>query len=87
MTNIREFCESIQLVLNKSDQEQIFDWNTALADAGYIGIELETGSGIEMQSALLNCFVMFGADHVAWTGSKIWFENQRDAVIFTLKWL
>jgi len=84
MTNIRQFCESIQLVLNKSHQEQIFDWNTALANAGYIGIEIDT---IERQSALLNCFEMFGHDRVAWTGSKIWFENQHDAVIFTLKWL
>lgn len=32
------------------------------------------------------CQQQFGTDHYTWTGSVFWFENEQDAVLFTLRW-
>lgn len=32
------------------------------------------------------CRQQFNRDHYTWTGSTFWFENEKDAVLFTLRW-
>lgn len=32
------------------------------------------------------CCQHIGRDHYSWTGSTFWFENERDAVLFALRW-
>lgn len=70
------------MLLDNTNTERPFDWNKALDDAGYIGVEI----GFSQAVSIPYCDLMFGKDHYVWTGSKFWFENQHDAVIFTLKW-
>jgi hypothetical protein len=32
------------------------------------------------------CEQQFGKDHYAWTGSTFWFETEKDATLFGLRW-
>jgi hypothetical protein len=32
------------------------------------------------------CKEQFGAEQYTWTGSLFWFQNERDAIVFMLRW-
>lgn len=32
------------------------------------------------------CKEKFGAEQYTWTGSLFWFQNERDAIMFMLRW-
>jgi hypothetical protein len=32
------------------------------------------------------CSDQFGSAHYSWTGSTFWFEDEKDAILFALRW-
>jgi hypothetical protein len=62
-------------------------WNLRLQDAGYYGIEA-TREAIRDHWQVMHhwCEQQFGKDHYAWTGSTFWFETEKDATLFGLRW-
>lgn len=80
---ILDFCEGWK------DYDTGFDpslpsWSSRFRDAGYYQAELK-------HFHLWNethkwCRENFGERHYAWAGNTFWFENEKDAVLFILKW-
>jgi len=62
-------------------------WNTRFQDAGYYSAEpsRESIRGY-WQEMHRWCEEQFSPDHYAWTGSTFWFETERNALLFSLKW-
>ena len=61
------------------------DWYSRFLKAGYYQIEI---SGFDEWSETHKwCREQFGEDHYNWTGSIFWFETERDATFFALRWL
>ena len=61
------------------------NWYTRFLKAGYYQIEI---SGFDEWSETHKwCREQFGEDHYNWTGSIFWFETERDATFFALRWL
>jgi len=62
-------------------------WNLRFQDAGYYRIEPSRKSISEYWPEMHHwCEQQFGRDHYAWTGSTFWFENEKDAIVFSLRW-
>ena len=82
--NIREHVEEIQS--NYSDFETP-PWDDLLFKLGYYRVRL-TPNAISLWPKLhIWCGEHIGEDHYTWVGYTFWFENDRDAVLFSLKWL
>jgi len=61
------------------------DWYSRFLKAGYHHVEI--GNMFEWSSVHKWCREQFGEDHYNWTGSIFWFETERDATFFALRWL
>lgn len=61
------------------------DWSRRFRDAGYYPARLDISAG-SWTAVERWCRQHFGDGHFIWTGTTFWFENQRDAVLFTLRW-
>jgi hypothetical protein len=71
----------------KSQANRDWDWARRLAEAGYFGVKVG-GHSIEHEWPNIHrwCEDQFGKNHYSWTGSTFWFETDRDAVLFALRW-
>ena len=63
------------------------DWARRLAEAGYYRVEVGRHS-IEHEWPNIHrwCEDQFGKNHYTWTGTTWWFESDRDAMVFALRW-
>lgn len=61
-------------------------WHHRFRDAGYFCVHPAVDSLSKWPKMHEWCQEQFGRDHYSWTGSTFWFENEQDAVLFTLKW-
>ena len=63
-------------------------WTKRFVDNGYYSVSL-SGNALEnnWQEVHKWCEDQFGGRHYAWTGSVFWFETEKDANWFTLRWL
>ena len=82
MTSIGEFVGRVQKLQNENKLVEPLDWNSILEDAGYYSIEFRP----KTQACWDWCAKEFGLGHIAWTGSKFFFETEKDAIMFTLRW-
>ena len=83
--NIREFVETWKS-WSISRNATSFKWASRLKDAGYIGIPLNGRYMSEWPKVHEWCNTHIGESHYTWTGSTFWFENQKDANWFALRW-
>jgi hypothetical protein len=90
---IQDFIEAwLQWDQEKNNEMAPYDkivphWNHRFRDAGYYRVESSrdsvTHSWNEMHSW---CQEHVGPRHYAWAGSTFWFESDRAAVLFALRW-
>ena len=71
----KELCDSGKLI-------EPINWNGLFLLNKYIPVELIP----ENKECYDWCGEQFGSEHFAWTGSKFWFETEKDAIMFTLRW-
>lgn len=84
MIPIGQFCRRI--FVEQSDKQMIsnIDWNGELERAGYHYVYLhQPGSWNDVHSW---CQEQFGEEHYSWTGSKFWFDDPKNATLFSLRW-
>ena len=63
------------------------DWARRLAEAGYYSVKVgRIFIEHEWQNIHGWCEDQFGENHYVWTGTTWWFETDRDAVLFALRW-
>jgi len=61
------------------------DWERRFRDAGYYSATLNPS--VSAWNPVHHwCWQNFGDGHYAWTGTTFWFENERDATLFALRW-
>lgn len=78
---IREYLDNIN-----RDSKNI-NWNQVLEQGGYYPVNFTTRHAHEYYEIHNWCREMIGDKHYAWTGSKMWFENEEAALLFSMKWL
>lgn len=75
ITQVRELCDSGKVL-------EPINWNGLFLLNGYISVDFSPKTN--------ECYLwgreQFGPEHIAWTGSKFWFESEKDAIMFTLRW-
>jgi hypothetical protein len=82
MVSIKEFLNQIRNLRESQKSAECLDLNDLFEHAGYVSVKFTT-----VNMACLDwCGEKFGLDHCAWTGSKFWFESEKDAIMFTLRW-
>ena len=58
----------------------------SLAKAGYVRVDWKDSFN-DTWPALHNwCIETIGKEHYTWMGTVFWFENERDALMFILRW-
>ena len=89
MISIREFTRQVTAMRDQKKLLDPIDWNRILADRGYVSVPI--GYRVRQQGdrtiRLAWCVEQFGEEHYAWTGSNFWFETEKDAIMFSLRWL
>jgi len=62
-------------------------WHLRFEDAGYYRmVPSRENTTYHWGEIHQWCEQQFGRDHYAWTGDIFWFENERDAMLFALRW-
>jgi hypothetical protein len=82
MISIAEFLNQIRELRNTNKLIEPLDWNDLFEIAGYVSVDLSPKN----KDCYLWAREQFGLEHIAWTGSKFWFESEKDAIMFTLRW-
>lgn len=83
---IREFANS-RIAIRQWDHSEAERVRTEYNEAGYYSVKAGLlGVRDEWQEMHRWCRDCVGEDHYSWTGSTFWFENQRDAIMFALRW-
>ena len=62
------------------------NWRETFFSKGYIPIRLGDGNHGHWKSVHNWCQENFGRSHYSWTGEIFWFENEKDATLFSLRW-
>ena len=87
---IQDFIESWKVYDKQNyNPSQVYPpWTKRFVDYGYYSVSL-SGNALEnnWQEVHKWCEDQFGGRHYAWTGSVFWFETEKDANWFTLRWL
>lgn len=83
LTPIRQFCQQLSDTHNNVDFN--IDWNGELERAGYYYVVLQKHD--TWQEIHQWCTTHIGKEHYTWTGSKFWFDDSQNAMLFTLMWL
>ena len=86
---IKQFADAYSLVepvaLDSSERGKI--WKRRYSEAGYHSVFAGLlGVEGEWQEIHRWCCEHIGRDHYSWTGGTFWFENERDATLFALRW-
>ena len=82
MKSLAEFINDVEL---PSGLPSLVDWDKLLDDAGYYSVHISSYK--HWREVMTWCNEVIGEDHYTWTGYTLWFERERDAVIFALRWL
>jgi len=82
MVSIQDFIRQVQELRDSDKLIEPINWNGLFLLNGYISVEF----GHNNKVCYDWCTEQFGKEHYAWTGSKFWFEREKDAIIFTLRW-
>jgi len=82
MVSIADFIAQVQEMRNSGKPIEPANWNGLFLLNGYISVELSPRD----KECYEWCKEQFGSDHFAWTGSNFWFETEKDAIMFTLRW-
>jgi hypothetical protein len=86
---IQDFIESWKVYDKQNyNPSQVYPpWTKRFVDSGYYSVSLSVNA-IEnnWQEVHRWCEDQFGGRHYAWTGSVFWFETEKDANWFTLRW-
>jgi hypothetical protein len=74
-------------VLLKIVPPEIPDWTSVFRSGGYymVNPRLAEWSG-HWREMHIWCVEHFGKDSYAWNGNNFWFETEKDAIMFTLRW-
>lgn len=85
---IRDFIDSWKVYDKEYYPSQVHPpWSTRFRDAGYFSVPLTDNNLLhQWQDVHRWCEHEFGERHYTWTGSIFWFENDRDAMWFALRW-
>jgi len=82
MVSIQDFIRQVQKLRDSGKLIEPINWNYLFLLYGYIPVDLSPKNK--------ECYdwgrEQFGPEHFAWTGSKFWFETEKDAIMFTLRW-
>jgi hypothetical protein len=66
-----------------------FDWDSRFADAGYYRVNVSVVNILEYNWFGIDewCKEQFGKTHYFWsTATTVWFESEKDAMLFILRW-
>lgn len=61
-------------------------WNIRFREAGYYSAPIRLRVLNDWSDCHKWCNDKFGEKHYAWVGSTFWFETERDAILFILRW-
>lgn len=75
---IREFVDSHNVWNTNAS-----NWREFLKEQGYYPVAAGAGSWADIHEW---CVDKIGEQHYTWTGEVFWFENEQDALLFTLRW-
>jgi hypothetical protein len=82
MISIADFITQVNKIIESDGLSEPINWNGLFLLNGYISVEFTPKNK--------ECYdwgrEQFGPEHFAWTGSKFWFETEKDAIMFTLRW-
>ena len=82
MVSIADFIRQAKELCDSGKVSEPINWNGLFLLNGYISVEFMPKNK--------ECWdwgrEQFGPEHIAWTGSKFWFESEKDAIMFTLRW-
>lgn len=82
LENIQAFADRVSS--NKREIEARGGWRTVFLESGYYPAHaVNTKEWSEMHRW---CCDQFGVEHYSWTGSTFWFENEKDVLLFALRW-
>lgn len=86
-TTIRDFANDRVRMIRDWDHSTAARVQEEYQAAGYHPVELGTlGLVNEWQECHRWCREHIGEDHYSWTGSTFWFETDKAAVLFALRW-
>lgn len=81
MITIREFAE--QLLEARQRQDANRDWYSIFKNKGYYYAQVRQGKWQDIHKW---CQETVGEQYYAWHGEHFWFEYEKDAVLFALRW-
>lgn len=81
---VREYLDSVDEIDNYN-QSQFKEWNKILESGGYISVQFQNTNDNTRQVGQW-CREKFGVEHYYWTGGSFWFETEKAAVLFALRW-
>ena len=74
-------------VLLEAVPPEIPNWAEVFRDGGYYMVNPNLGGWVDKWQEMHQwCVANFGENHYAWNGNNFWFENEKDAIMFALKW-
>ena len=82
MVSIQDFICQVNEIIKSDGLSEPINWNGLFLLNGYIPVDFGPGN----KWGYSWCCEQFGSEHFAWTGSKFWFETEKDAIMFTLRW-
>jgi len=82
MVSIQDFIRQVQELRDSDKLIEPINWNGLFLLNKYIPVDFTPKN----KDCYLWAREQFGPEHVAWTGSKFWFETEKDAIMFTLRW-
>ena len=82
MVSIQDFICQVQELRDSGKLIEPINWNDLFLLNGYISVDFGPGN----KWGYSWCCEQFGSEHFAWTGSNFWFETEKDAIMFTLRW-
>jgi len=82
MVSIADFIRQVQELRDSDKLIEPINWNGLFLLNGYISVDLIPKN----KDCYLWAREQFGPEHIAWTGSRFWFEREKDAIMFTLRW-
>jgi hypothetical protein len=77
--------ERVKLERTKWDGSML--WSEMFKRFGYVPIILGSNYHSGWNSIHEWCIEEIGVDHYTWTGSTFWFEYEKDATLFALRWV
>lgn len=75
--------QTVGQVLSNPMSTGIKDWDRRFKEQGYYSVPISKGSIIKI---IEWCNETFGKEHFSFTAGKIWFETEKAATWFSLRW-